>query len=64
MELTFEGKQLADYYITVALANLKYDDEKIKQITLELDKLMFEGNVSKIEKKAMKINKRVFIECF
>lgn len=62
--LTFEDKELADCYVTVALDNLKYDDEKIKQITLELDELMFEANVCKIRKKAMRITKRVFKDCF
>jgi hypothetical protein len=64
MGLTFEGKELADCYVTVALANLKFDDDKIKQITLELDKLMFECDVTKVLKKAKRITRRVFSDCF
>lgn len=63
-EVVIKYHECIDSYITVALDNLKLDDEKIKAVTLEVDRLMFEGKLSIIKKKATKINKRVFSELF
>lgn len=64
MELTYEGKVLADDYVTVALANLKYSGEAIRNITLELDRLMFDCEASQVQKKADKISRKVFREIY
>lgn len=53
-----------DSYITVALDNLNFDDDTIKAVTLEVDRLMFEKKLAVVKKKALKINKRVFKELY
>lgn len=53
-----------DECITVALANLKYSDEAIKHITLEVDRILYELDPEKVARKALKVNKRVFSEMF
>lgn len=57
-------KLKVDDYITAALANLGYSDVDIKDITLEVDRLLVEVPSRQVAQKALETNMRVFSEMY
>jgi hypothetical protein len=53
-----------DSYIMVALNNLRYSDDDLLRISMELDRLIFEEDIEIIKKQANKLNKKILPELF